>query len=162
VKELIETETVEIITKILDQIRQRPNDDAGWKDLLRNHISKKSVCNFYLQLLLVPPHIFDPKSSEGFDLWIEFIYGYNVRIVIGRNVLFATDDGYIGLAPPGACEGDMIAYIDGIDHPMILQWRKKKLGLVLVVGDCCFINDWVTDPITDEDREEGLIDIILA
>ena len=53
----------------------------------------------------------------------------------GRS-LYRTQEGDIGLAPPGVNEGDVVYFVKGCRTPLVLRHIKAADELILI-GDCC-------------------------
>ncbi|KAF9891424.1 hypothetical protein FE257_004280 [Aspergillus nanangensis] len=64
---------------------------------------------------------------------LTFQQEYALRLLLGR-VYFTTDEGYIGLGPPGAQPDDIIVCLLGCNSPMLLR-KAPQVGF-LVVGEC--------------------------
>ncbi|KAL5359037.1 heterokaryon incompatibility protein-domain-containing protein [Aspergillus floccosus] len=71
----------------------------------------------------------DSENEKDLPFQEEFALGF----LLGR-VYMTTDEGYVGLGPPGTEPGDQVVSPLGCDSPMVL--RKGPHGGFLVVGEC--------------------------
>ncbi|KAI1798623.1 hypothetical protein F4811DRAFT_174684 [Daldinia bambusicola] len=66
-------------------------------------------------------------------------YGRRMEMACYGRRFFTTDEGSMGLAPPGAREGDELVFIPGGTYPYVLRARDDN-GTYELIGDC-FIYD---------------------
>lgn len=66
------------------------------------------------------------QSSEWDNLKMSQVHnvGNQLRRLLHNRSLFLTDDGFIGLGPPGMCDSDEVFIIPGFRYPVLL----RKLG----------------------------------
>ncbi|GES59488.1 HET-domain-containing protein [Aspergillus terreus] len=78
------------------------------------------------------PTIFGDSITSENEGDLPFQEEFALGFLLGR-VYLSTDEGYVGLGPPGTEPGDQIVSLLGCDSPMVL--RKGPHGGFLVVGE---------------------------
>ena len=75
-------------------------------------------------------------------------YARQMEITCYGRKFFITDRGSMGLAPPGARDGDDIVFFPGAKYPFIV--RAKDNGTYELVGDC-FLYDFDVFALYEDD-----------
>ncbi len=98
------------------------------------------------------------------ELWPPFL--------IGVRQLVLSDKGYIGLAPRGVREGDLICCFTGANVPFILRQPNLSVGEFVLVGEAYIYGlmegeafdgvDWTSCSNITDDPKEPLVDFVIV
>ncbi|KUJ09708.1 HET-domain-containing protein [Mollisia scopiformis] len=86
----------------------------------------------FVKYLLETPDVLKDINCDPQKLPLEFLRGA-FSMLTGRS-FFTSEEGYIGLGPPGAEKGDVVCVLLGCASPMLL--RRTSQGWYQVVGEC--------------------------
>jgi hypothetical protein len=89
-------------------------------------------------------------------------YGKCIYNVLRGNRFFVTNEGYIGIGPPGTEHGDIVVILDGVRTPFVVRPLEKGRPLFKVVGSCYLHGAMLgeTDQMDVEEWRWGMIPFI--
>jgi hypothetical protein len=79
------TTAMETYQHIFFSMEESSGSPGTWKAILVSHISHSSARTLYIETLSLPSFYWDPRSEQGFDVWFELLFGYNLSetVVMG-------------------------------------------------------------------------------
>ncbi|KAI1476709.1 hypothetical protein K445DRAFT_319236 [Daldinia sp. EC12] len=91
------------------------------------------------------------SAENGNDDWLLMKYARRMEMTSYGRRFFTTDEGSMGLAPPGARKGDDLVFIPGGKYPFVLRARED--GTYELIGDCFLYDLDVFALLQDENIE---------
>lgn len=108
---------------------------AQWDGFITNPVSEEGILETFLgargsKYQLHWPHIKDQQLGQNCLMLLAKAMS---ALCINNSSFFITNDGYMGLAPPGTLAGDQVCVLLGCEVPLVI---RRHEGQYLLVGSC--------------------------
>lgn len=123
-----------------------PHDFLLWYDRHGSGAFTEADVEAFRKEVLAPKHYFKEKEEEMVNR-----YAQELGLACYGRRFFVSDDGSMGLAPPGVRAGDTVVFFPGGLFPFVVSDRED--GIWCLVGDCFLYNLDVYTLMADESKK---------